>query len=164
MSESLAETLVRLGALKVTDRPDTLMALGLGSCVAVVLHDAKAKVGGLAHILLPSQSLSRDSTNPARSADTAVPRLLQLMHERGASRSQVVARLVGGASMFSDLLAAGTVHIGERNVNACRLSLRRAGVPIVGEAVGGQKSRSVWLDVGNGTVTVRTVGGEPTTI
>jgi chemotaxis protein CheD len=63
--------------------------------------------------------------------------------------------------MFADLLAAGAVHIGERNVVACRSSLRGVSVPIVGEAVGGEKSRSVWLDGERGVVTVRTVGSEP---
>ncbi len=64
--------------------------------------------------------------------------------------------------MFADLLAAGAVHIGERNVDACRRGLREASIPIVGEAVGGQKSRSVWVDPSGGTVTVRMVGGATT--
>jgi chemotaxis protein CheD len=114
--------------------------------------------------LLPSHSLSRDRSNPARTADTAIPVLAAQMREHGASNNRIVARLVGGASMFADLLAAGTVHIGERNIVACRLALREAGIPIVAEAVGGKGSRSVWFDVGRGTVTVRSVDGGTTTI
>ncbi len=157
-------TLVRLGALSVTNGGETLSALGLGSCVAVIAHDPEAGVGGLAHVLLPSHSLSRDRSNPARTADTAIPVLAAQMREHGASNNRIVARLVGGASMFADLLAAGTVHIGERNIVACRLALREAGIPIVAEAVGGKGSRSVWFDVGRGTVTVRSVDGGTTTI
>ncbi len=155
------EILVRLGAMAVTDSGETLTALGLGSCVAVILDDREARVCGLAHVLLPSRSLSRDTSNPIRSADTAVPWLVGAMCEKGAAQERITCRLVGGASMFADLLAAGAVHIGERNVVACRSSLRGVSVPIVGEAVGGEKSRSVWLDGERGVVTVRTVGSEP---
>lgn len=164
MSESRPEILVRLGLTAVTNTGETLAALGLGSCVAVLLHDPVARVGGLAHVLLPSRSLSRDRGNPGRAADTAIPALTQQMCECGASPQRIVARLVGGASMFADLLAAGTVHIGERNVVACRLALRKEGIPIVAEAVGGQGSRSVWFDVDHGTVTVRSVHGGTATL
>ena len=162
MNDSRSEILVRLGVIAVTNTGETLVALGLGSCVGVLLHDPVGRVGGLAHVLLPSRSLSRDRANPARAADTAVPALAQQMIEYGAVPQRVVARLVGGASMFADLLAAGTVHIGERNVVACRLALRKEGIPVVAEAVGGQGSRSVWFDVGHGTVTVRSVHGGTT--
>ncbi len=161
---SRSPTLVRLGALAVTNGGDTLSALGLGSCVAVIVHDPEKGVGGLAHVLLPSHSLSRDRTNPARAADTAVPILVQRMIEHGASPRRIVARLVGGASMFADLLAAGTMHIGERNILACRLALREAGIPVIAEAVGGKNSRSVWFDVEKGTVTVRSIDGGNVTL
>jgi chemotaxis protein CheD len=159
VTNSRSEILVRFGVIAVTNAGETLVALGLGSCVAVLLHDPVARVGGLAHVLLPSRSLSRDRGNPARAADTAIPTLAAKMLEYGASPQRIVARMVGGASMFADLLAAGTVHIGERNVVACRLALRKEGIPIIAEAVGGKGSRSVWFDVGHGTVTVRSVHG-----
>jgi chemotaxis protein CheD len=156
--------LVRLGAIAVSNGGETLSALGLGSCVAVIVHDPKSCVGGLAHVVLPSQSLSRARANPARSADTAIPLLAAQMVEHGATPNRIVARLVGGASMFADLLATGTVHIGERNIVACRLALRKAGIPVVAESVGGKRSRSVWFDVGNGTVTVRSIDGGTTAL
>ncbi|MBL8978615.1 MAG: chemotaxis protein CheD, partial [Gemmatimonadetes bacterium] len=34
-----------------------LATLGLGSCVAVILFDPDRRIGGMAHILLPSRSL-----------------------------------------------------------------------------------------------------------
>jgi chemotaxis protein CheD len=155
------QTLVRMGEVAVARRHGVLVALGLGSCVAVLLHDAGARVGALAHVLLPSQSLSRNRGNPARAADTAVPHALAQLRDGGAEVTRVTARLVGGASMFQDLLPTGAVHIGERNLVACRTALRVVGVPIVGEAVGGQSGRSVWFDVEQGRVIVRSVGHEP---
>lgn len=151
-----------MGELAVACGEGTLAALGLGSCVAVVMYDPDARVGALAHVMLPSKSLSRDRDHPARTADTAIPHTVREMQTCGADLSRVTARLVGGASMFGDLLPTGTIHIGERNIVACRMGLRTAGIPVVAEAVGGQSGRSVWFDVADGRVTLRSVGHEPT--
>jgi chemotaxis protein CheD len=154
------QTIVAMGDYAVAGGSGTLAALGLGSCVAVILYDGEGRVGALAHVLLPAQSLARRSSSPARAADTAVPLLLAQMRDRGAVLERTHARLVGGSTMFGDLLPTGSVHIGERNVLACRTALRQVGVPIVAEAVGGRAGRSVWFDVGAGKVTVRVVGKE----
>ncbi len=154
------EIVVHMGAYAVLRGEGTVAALGLGSCVAVILHDRHAQVVALAHVVLPSASLSRDRDRPARFADTAVPLLVGGMKIEGADVARIVARLVGGASMFANLLAAGTVPMGERNVLAARAALRAAGISIVGEAVGGSSGRSVWFDARRGTALVRSVGAE----
>ncbi len=149
-----------MGDFIVADGAGVLATLGLGSCVAVLLYDPGKGIGALAHVLLPSQALSRGRSNPARCADTAIPAVLAAMRAEGANLARVEARLVGGATMFADLLPAGSPHIGERNVLACREGLRTAGIPVVGEVVGGTVGRSVWFDVARGTVTVRSVGSD----
>jgi chemotaxis protein CheD len=152
---------VGLGHFAVLRGGGTLASYGLGSCVGVVMHDASARVGGLVHVVLPSGQLSRDRSNPARFAETAVPLLLGEMLRAGAVRGRVAARLVGGASMFAALTPAGTVQMGQRNLNACRLALQKAGIPVAAEAVGGEIGRSLWFDVATGTVTVRAFGRAP---
>lgn len=154
------EIVVRMGEYRVVRGEAVLAALGLGSCVAVILHDRHAQVAGLAHVVLPSASLSRERDRPARFADTAVPLLVGAMKVEGADLARIVARVVGGASMFASLLAAGTVSMGERNVLAARLALRTAGISIVGENVGGSSGRSVCFDVRRGIALVRSVGVE----
>ena len=151
------EIIVRVADLRVGGAGDQLLTVGLGSCIAIVLHDGTACVGGLAHVLLPSPALTRQDGNPAKSPHTAVPRLLELMAERGASRRRVTARLVGGASMFAALSPPGTIQMGERNVVASRQVLNTHSIPLVGEAVGGDYGRTVRLDVSNGTLEVRSV-------
>jgi chemotaxis protein CheD len=138
-----------------------LSCLGLGSCIALILDDRQALVGGLAHIVLPSPSLSRERSNPVRFADTAVPFLIGEMVRAGAVRGQLTARLVGGASLFAALSTPGTVQIGQRNLLACRAALAAAGVALVGEAVGGEIGRSVWFAIDTGVVMVRSVGHVP---
>jgi chemotaxis protein CheD len=155
------ERVVGLGQCAVLQGEGTLASYGLGSCVGVVLHDADARVGGLVHVVLPAGQLSRDRSNPARFAESGVPHLVSEMVRSGAVRGRIRARLVGGASMFASLTPAGTVQMGQRNLNACRVALQKAGVPVEAEAVGGEIGRSLWFDVATGAVTVRSVGHEP---
>jgi chemotaxis protein CheD len=135
----------------------TLVTVGLGSCVAIVLHDAGRKIGGLAHILLPSESLSQDRANRAKFPTTAVPLMLERMRALGSRQSDVVAKLVGGASMFSSLLPMSGLQMGERNLIATRAALAEAGIPIVGEDVGGEHGRTVRFHVTSGVVDVRSL-------
>lgn len=152
---------IGLGAWSVGREQGELVCLGLGSCIALILDDREAKVGGLAHVVLPSSSLSRDRSNPVRFAETAVPFLIGEMVRAGAVRGRLTARLVGGASLFSALTTPGTVQIGQRNLLACRAALAAAGVTILAEAVAGEIGRSVWFSVDTGVVTVRSVGHAP---
>jgi chemotaxis protein CheD len=151
------EVVVRVADLRTGVGDDTLVTVGLGSCVAILLHDAEARVGGMAHILLPSPALSRQDGNPAKFPQSAVPRLLELMAAEGAAPKRVTARLAGGASMFSALAPPGTIQMGERNLVAARQVLNSHGVPLVGEAVGGDFGRTVRLWVCDGRVEISTV-------
>lgn len=154
---SAREIVVRVADLRIGGRDEVLVTIGLGSCIAILLHDATAGIGGLAHVLLPSPALSRRDSNPAKFPQLAVPRLLELMGGAGASRRRVTARLAGGASMFAGLAAPGTIQMGERNVVASRQVLSGLGIPLVGEAVGGDFGRTVRLFVGSGRVEVSSV-------
>jgi chemotaxis protein CheD len=160
MSAAPRETAVGMGEYAVARDDGVLVAFGLGSCVAVILLDRHARVGGMAHVVLPAASLTRGHEKPARSAETAVPLLVGAMKVAGADIARIVARLVGGASMFASLLPAGSVAMGERNVLAVRAALRAAGIPVVGESVGDTIGRSAWFDVARGSILVRSVGRE----
>jgi chemotaxis protein CheD len=141
-----------------------LVTLGLGSCVAIMLHDPGVPAGAMAHVLLPSLSLARDHSNPAKFPETAVPLLVERLRALGATPGRLVAKLAGGASMFSQLLQPGTIQMGERNVVASRAALRAAGIPVVREAVGGTLGRTVRFDVASGSVDVRSVGQDAVTL
>jgi chemotaxis protein CheD len=153
----VTEHRVKIAEWVVAGAPATIITIGLGSCVAIVLHDAAARVGGLAHVLLPSPARALDSERPGKCPSSAVPRLLEEMRALGA-RGAITARLVGGASLFGPLLSgAGLGSMGERNVAASRHALAAAKVRVVGELVGGDVGRSVYFDVGTGRVQVRSV-------
>ncbi|WP_420126586.1 chemotaxis protein CheD [Longimicrobium sp.] len=158
MTKSNGSTFVKVAQAAVGGADDTLVTLGLGSCVAILLHDAEARVGGLAHVLLPEPALSRDQGNAAKFATTAVPALVQEMARLGARPGRLKARLVGGAAMFQTLMVPGSLNMGARNIIASRQALEQAGIPVVGEEVGGDYGRSVRFYVGAGRTTVSSVG------
>jgi chemotaxis protein CheD len=151
------EIIVRVADLRTGSGTDVLITIGLGSCVAILLYDSVARVGGLAHVLLPSPALSRKDGNAAKFPQTAVPRLVELMSEQGANVRRMTARLVGGASMFPGLGAAGTIQMGERNVVASRQALHQQGIAIVGESTGGDFGRTVRLWAADGRVEISSV-------
>ncbi|MGQ0538084.1 MAG: chemotaxis protein CheD [Gemmatimonadaceae bacterium] len=138
----------------------SLVSYGLGSCVAIILYDATTRTAGIAHVLLPDASYSRDQSKPGKFPHTAVPQLVAEMRRLGAGggkSGRLTARLVGGASMFGSLLTLAGVNLGERNVGAARAALAAAGIAIVGEDVGGDFGRSVAIDVADGRVTVQSM-------
>ena len=120
MTKSNGATYVKVAQAAVGGPEDTLVTLGLGSCVAILLHDAEARVGGLAHVLLPEPALSRDQGNHSKFATTAVPALVQEMARLGARPGRLKARLVGGAAMFQTLMVPGSLNMGARNIIASR--------------------------------------------
>ena len=148
---------MRVADLRCGMGDDTLITVGLGSCVAILLYDAEARIGGMAHILLPSPALSRQDKNPAKFPQTAVPRLMELMAADGAKAQRVTARLAGGASMFASLAPPGTIQMGERNLVAARQVLNIHHLPLVGEAVGGDFGRTVRFRICDGQVQISTV-------
>lgn len=149
---------VRIAQMAVLRGSGRLVAIGLGSCVAIIVHDRVARVGGLAHVLLPDPTAARDDQNPARFAARAVPALLAEMKREGA-RGPYEARLVGGAALFGNMLASAQGQMGDRNVAAAREALGRSRVPVVAADTGGNAGRSVAFDVASGVVEVRGVRG-----
>lgn len=151
------EIIVRVADLAVGKEDDELITIGLGSCVAIMLYDEQAHVGGLAHILLPSRALTRGEDNVAKVPHTAVPALVDQMVVLGAHPRRITARLAGGASMFANLAPPGTIQMGERNLVATRQVLNAQNIPLTGESVGGDYGRTVRLRCRDGRIAVSSV-------
>ncbi|WP_027414626.1 chemotaxis protein CheD [Aneurinibacillus terranovensis] len=148
---------VGMADLNIAKSPDRIRTTGLGSCVGVVLFDTTTKIGGMAHVMLPDSSLSKGSVNIAKYANTAIPKLIDDMEKAGASRYKLVAKLAGGAQMFAFSSGSDTMRIGPRNVEACKIALNSARIPILAEDTGGNCGRTIELDSGTGVLSIRTV-------
>lgn len=135
---------------------DTLVAYGLGSCVAVVGYDPVSRVGGLLHALLP-QHRNADP-NRAKFVDTGVPLLVRQMEEAGARSGSIIWKIVGGAEMLKVPGFSSEFNIGAKNVEMARQVMARLGLVIRAQDVGGSAGRTVRLTVKDGVLTVRTLG------
>jgi chemotaxis protein CheD len=72
----------------------------------------------------------------------------------GAVKRGIVARIAGGATMFS---CGGTdrFNIGERNVISVKSTLQSLQIPIMAQDVGKDFGRTMIADSGEGTVTIK---------
>jgi chemotaxis protein CheD len=154
---TIGEIVVDIADFAVASGGAVLVTAGLGSCVALSLHDPSAGIAGLAHILLPAAGTGPPSLHPAKYADTGVPLLVAEMRRHG-STGRIVARMAGGARMFAALLSSGT-NMGQRNIIATRAALEKLGLRVVAEDVGGEYGRSVRVDSTTGVMTVRSLAG-----
>lgn len=143
---------VGVGEIAVVEGPSLLVAMALGSCVAVMMYDAKVGVAGLAHVMLPSAP-SIETPHCGRYADTAVEALAGELVSRGARRGLLLAKLAGGAQMFSMNSDIGA--IGTRNTEALVSLLKDRHIALVAQDTGGRRARTVEFDTETGVATVR---------
>lgn len=149
---------VGIGELGVSsDRESEIKTYALGSCVALVIYDKVNRIGGMIHIALPYGEINKEKAEklPTYFADTGLPLLFKKMNEIGAKRSTSWIKLVGGASVIK---SCESFDIGKRNVLAVRKILWNKKLRIVKEDVGGDYSRTVSLNIGDGSVTVSNSG------
>jgi len=130
----------------------------LGSCIAVVIFDPEAGVGGMLHFMLPESGLDRERAgkNPKMFADTGIPMLFKESYRLGARKDRIIVKAVGGATILDQ---DGVFNIGKRNYLAMRKILWRNNVLISAEHVGGNVNRTVRLEMETGRVFLK-IGGE----
>lgn len=148
---------VGMAEMKVGDKDSILITRGLGSCVGIVIYDPFKKVGALAHAMLPSQSLAKFKTNPAKFVDTVIPLMIEKLKEKGALVNNLEAKLFGGAHMFSSIPHDSAFSIGRRNVEAAKKILASYGIKVIAEDTQGNYGRTIFFDVETGKVKVKTI-------
>jgi chemotaxis protein CheD len=150
---------VGMGEIVVTASPDAVLScIGLGSCIAVCAYDRLAKVGGMAHVVLPQYN-GLPGSNYAKFADTAVPLLLEEMNKKGSVKSRLIVKIAGGAQMTVAPGLRDTFKTGERNLAQIMLVLQRKQIALAAADTGGNLGRTVRLYVDTGKVTVKTANG-----
>lgn len=149
---------VGMADLNVCSPPDVLTTLGLGSCVGVVLYDPMIKVAGLAHIMLPDSTKIKNNSNIAKFADTGILKLIEDMARIGARKKNLVAKLAGGAQMFSFKASSDLMRIGERNVQSCISILNNLKIRIVAQDTGENYGRTIEFYPETGELRIKTIG------
>ena len=146
----MSHILVKLADFAANNNPDdTLSTYGIGSTLAVILDDEKAKVGGMLHFMFPysvANSL-KIKDYPPMYADLGITQLVKSCLELGASKNALSARLAGGALMLGRGVAQS---ISDGNISAARKILSKMGIIVTAENTGGHHMRTVRLDIANG--------------
>ena len=142
-----------------SDPSDVLVTYSLGSCIGVCLYDPATHIGGMLHYQLPSSKMNveRAQRNPFMFADSGMKLLLSKLLSMGASKKRMDVRLAGGAAMAT---GPEGFDIGKRNYLAIRKVLWSNGMFINAEDVGGNAARNLYLNMADGTVTIRSSGLE----
>lgn len=139
------------GRLFVSAEPVVVSSV-LGSCVAACLWDPVKGIGGMNHFLLPNGP--KDGPTAARFANGAMPILVQELLALGARKTEMKAKLFGGASVV-DAFRGGKTELGTDNVRAAREFLAAESITLVSEDVGGAEGRKLTFHTADGSATAR---------
>ena len=161
-------TIINVGMSEIhisSSKSVILTAPGLGSCIGLTMYDPLVKIGGMAHVVLPDSTTStKELTHPGKFADTAVLELISLLTKKGASKHNMIIKISGGAQMFNFEKGGNVLNIGMRNAIAVKAALSKEGLNIRAADTGGNKGRTMRLEVETGIVYVRCIGQQEVTL
>jgi len=136
------------GELIASHEPCTLNTV-VGSCVAVFLWDARRRLGGMNHYLLPRDPRP-DAPSP-RFGDTAIRLLIEAL---GGDPAALVAKVFGGAHVLGNAGPDGN-HLGRQNADLAFECLQKLHIPILANDVGGTRGRRIVANTGDGSAWVK---------
>ena len=141
-------------------RGDDIVTHGLGSCLGITAHDPGANVGGLFHVMLPASSVNPEKakSSPMMFVDTGLPLFFKELYAAGANKGRLVVKVAGGAQM-RDNGKGDFFAIGKRNYVTMRKLFWKNGIMISAEDVGGNISRTMYLEIDTGRVRL-VIGGQ----
>ena len=148
---------VGTGDMKFARNEGRVVTYALGSCIGVTFYDPMIRLGALLHVMLPNKGAGGDQ-NPFKYADAGIRETLRKLTVFGMMKSRTVVKIAGGAKMFEISGKADFGNIGQRNIMVVKQVLREEGLRIAAEDTGGVCARTMFLDVGTGSVIIRAVG------
>ncbi len=154
MSEHLT---VGISDMKIGKRDSILTTYALGSCIGIAFYDASTQTGSLLHIMLPL-NMEAGRKSPLKYADTGIRETIAKLVQNGAVKSNIKAKIAGGAKMFEIAGGGSLGSIGQRNIESVRTILRRESIPLLKEDVGGTIARTMIFNTSSGDVIIRSYG------
>lgn len=131
---------VMMGQHRISNRDDEMLVTTLGSCVAACVRDPVSGIGGMNHFLLPEVPEGQDENvnAAARYGSVAMERLINGILGLGAKRNRLEVKLFGGARVIDS-----SMDIGGKNAAFALDYIRREGLTLVGQDLGGSLARRV---------------------
>ncbi|MEZ5709943.1 MAG: chemotaxis protein CheD [Blastomonas sp.] len=134
------------GEARVSSRPDVEISTILGSCVACCLFDPLASVGGMNHFLLAEPKAEGEVLDEHYGV-YLMEVLINDMMKKGANRSNLRARLYGGANLHP-----GMRSIGLMNAEFADKFLESERIPLMHAELGGTQARRLSFMPASGKV------------
>ena len=157
MNQAPQKLTVGIADMKILQWDGELITYALGSCIGICLYDPSVKLAALIHIMLPI-NMEAGRKNTMKYADTGIRETIRQLEGRGARKNRLVAKIAGGAKMFEVSGSTGLGNIGQRNIESVHMNLRREGIRIVSENVGGTVARTLSFFPATGQGQIRAYG------
>lgn len=141
--------LLPAGRIIASADPVTVIAT-VGSSIAVCLWDFGARLGGMAHFLLPATSGWEQTL---RCGSGAIPALIERMIALGARRERLTAKIIGGAR----IIPSGACAQGSLNIQTALETLNQERIRIVAADLEGDRARKVVFNLVNGRTWIKRV-------
>jgi chemotaxis protein CheD len=159
MHAELPVVYLKAGEMHFTDEPSVVITV-LGSCLSVTMHSRRMGIGGICHGLLPEcegkKACSSGCREGLRYVECSILQMLRLFEKAGAKRSEIDVMCFGGADMFSrKIQKPGLVSVGRQNIMTAEVILRREGLTIKKQDVGGLGGRKIYFYTQNGEVLLK---------
>lgn len=155
MEENIIE--VRMADMQIAATPARLVTRALGSCLGITLYHPAKKTGAMAHPMLPDIDKARMQSHSYRYVNSVIRKMVEGLEELGSQRNNLIAKIFGGAHMFSFIAADSILNVGEKNIAMARVVFEELAIKIAGEEVGGTFGRTIELNLENGKVLVDTI-------
>lgn len=159
LQQQPTEFRIGIADYKISQAPNSLITVGLGSCIGTLIYDERSKIGGLSHIMLPDSRPfeKRAAVNAAKFANLALPQMVAEMKQQ-IKFPHFKAKIVGGANMFN--FDNNTQNVGARNIAAVEETLKQLRIPVIAKHVGGSSGQTMVVDLTTFQVMVRIVHQE----
>jgi len=140
---------VQIGQVKAGQGEKLLRSNAIGSCIAIAAYDAAKKNGALAHIMLPGAAPeNKKAEEKTKYAANAINEIISQMATLGSKADDIEVALVGGANVLNkkdDTICSD-------NIESVLEILTQKNLKIKAKAVGGNKRRSIFLDIEKGII------------
>ncbi len=143
--------MIGIGGMALAKSPgDVVKTMALGSCVGIAILTESPRTVSLIHVALPESITSKQKAKilPGYFADTAINTLIEQFKKIGIKKSsKITVRIAGGANVMDP---GNLFNIGKRNVLAIKKNLWKYRLAPRTEDVGGNISRTVWIEYDTG--------------
>lgn len=139
----------------------------LGSCVSVTAWHPRKRLGFMCHYMLALRPAGSDKKLDPKYAEDAIAIFMRDTDRNGTDPNDYLIKIFGGGNMFPNnhscrpaqfgCLSEGCSSVSCRNVVLGREILKRYGLKIAAEHVGGAGHRQVIFDIWSGDVWMRHV-------